>query len=281
MEESRRFTRSSAHIDELRSKQDKKRRRRTVFYATLFVSVTVVFLAVCFFWFFRVSEIVIEQNEIYTDEQIMEHLPFAVGDNLFSFETDAAESALRKALPYIGDVQIKRSLPAGIKITVSERKADLTLVLGDEAFLLSGDLQVLDKIGGNDITTGITRLKTGAIERCIVGETVVFAEARAANDLRELYDCLAENGMTEKILSIDMTSRFDITINYEDRFEVYLASSDNMDIKIRFLEGIVAKLQPDDSGYINLSNHREAAVRLDERDNDEQSGDEMSQNEQP
>lgn len=277
MEESRRFTRSSAHIDELRSKQDKKRRRRTVFYATLFLSVSVVFLAVCFFWFFRVTEINVVDNKIYTDEQIMEHLPFAVGDNLFSFDAEAAEGALRKALPYIGDVQIKRELPAGIKVTVSERKADMTLVLGDEAFLLSGDLQVLDKIGGNDITTGITRLKTGAIDRCIVGETVVFAESRAANDLRELYACLVQNEMTDKVLSIDMTSRFDIRLDYEGRFEVYLASSDNMDIKIRFLAGIIEKLKPDDSGYINLSNHREAAVRLDEKAEDDTSTPETSE----
>jgi len=277
MEESRRYTRSSAHIDELRSKQDKKRRRRTVFYATLFLSVSVVFLAVCFFWFFRVTEINVVDNEIYTDEQIMEHPPFAVGDNLFSFDAEEAEGALRKALPYIGDVQIKRELPAGIKVTVSERKADMTLVLGDEAFLLSGDLQVLDKIGGNDITTGITRLKTGAIDRCIVGETVVFAESRAANDLRELYACLVQNEMTDKVLSIDMTSRFDIRLDYEGRFEVYLASSDNMDIKIRFLAGIIEKLKPDDSGYINLSNHREAAVRLDEKAEDDTSTPETSE----
>ncbi len=280
MEESRRFTRSSAHIDELRSKQDKKRRRRTVFYATLFLSVSAVFLAVCFFWFFRVTEVKIEKNEIYTDEQIMEQLPFAVGDNLFSFDAETAESALRKALPYIGDVEIKRELPAGIRVTVSERKADMTLVLGDEAFLLSGDLQVLDKIGGNDITTGITRLKTGAIDRCIVGETVAFAESRAANDLRELYACLAENNMTDKVLSIDMTSRFDITLDYEGRFEVYLASSDNMDIKIRFLAGIIDRLKADDSGYINLSNHREAAVRLNERTEPDVSEGDTSENAQ-
>ncbi len=280
MEESRRFTRSSAHIDELRSKQDKKRRRRTVFYTTLFLCVTAVFLAVCFFWFFRVTEVKVVDNEIYTDEQIMECLPFAVGDNLFSFDADAAEGALRKALPYIGEVQIKRELPAGIKVTVSERKADMTLVLGDEAFLLSGDLQVLDKIGGKDITTGITRLKTGAVERCIVGETVTFAESRAANDLRELYACLADNNMTDKVMLIDMTSRFDITLNYEDRFEVYLASSDNMDIKIRFLAGIIEKLKPNDSGYINLSNYREAAVRLDERTENDASTPETSETEQ-
>jgi len=83
--------------------------------------------------------------------------------------------------------------------------------------------------------------------------------------------------MTDKVQSIDMTSRFDIKLDYEGRFEVYLASSDNMDIKIRFLAGIIEKLKPDDSGYINLSNHREAAVRLDEKAEDDTSTPETSE----
>jgi hypothetical protein len=37
-----------------------------------------------------------------------------------------------------------------------------------------------------------------------------------------------------------------------------------MDIKIRFLVKILEKLKPTDTGYINLADHREAAVRLDE-----------------
>lgn len=263
MEEQRRFVRSNVHIDELRSKQDKKRRRRTVFYVTLFLCVTVLFLSVCFFLFFRVETIRIENNGIYTDEQILEQLPFSQGDNLFSFGKSDAESNLRKALPYIGDVEITRGLPATITVTVHERKAEMTLVLGEDAYLLSCDLQVLDRIGGNDVTAGVTRLTTGAVERCIVGESITFADERTSDDLVELYRCLSENELMGDILSIDMTSRFDITVNYADRFTVYLADIDNMEIKIQFLAGILEKLEPDATGYINLSDHREAAVRLD------------------
>lgn len=262
MEEQRRFIRSSVSMDALRSKQDKKRRRRTVVYVSLLAGVTLVFLVVCFFLFFRVSAIRIEKNKVYSDEQILEHLPIAKGDNLFSFDTEEAENALRKALPYIGDVKISRSLPNTVTVTVSERKAELTLVLGDDAYLLSGDLQVLGRIGGTEITAGVTRLYTGSIAKCLVGEAVTFTDSRTSSDLAELYRCLTEYGMMDHIVTIDMVSRFDITINYADRFTVYLADIDNMDIKIRFLKEILQKLTPTDRGYINLSDHREAAVRL-------------------
>ncbi len=271
MEEQRRFVRSSVSMDALRSKQDKRRRRRTVVYVSLFAGVTLVFLVVCFFLFFRVSEINVEKNEIYSDEQILEQLPIAIGDNLFSFDVEEAENLLRKALPYIGDVQISRSLPNTVTITVSERKAEMTLVLGDDAYLLSGDLQVLDRIGGAEITAGVTRLYTGSIARCLVGEAVTFTDSRTSEDLKELYRCLSEYGILQHVITIDMVSRFDITINYADRFTIYLADVDNMDIKIRFLKKILEKLKATDRGYINLSDHREAAVRLEsQEDNSEE-----------
>ncbi len=266
MEEQRKYVRSNANMDALRSKQDKKRRRRTVFYVSLFVSVTVVFLVVCFFVFFRISEIRIENNEIYTEGQILENLPFAIEDNLFSFGIEEAEDTLRKALPYIGDVEISRKLPGVITVTVSERKAEMTLVLGEDAYLLSGDLQVLGRIGGGEITAGVTRLATSSVERCLVGESVSFVDTRTADHLKELYTCLSAYGVMSKVRSIDMVSRFDITLNYDDRFTVYLADIDNMDIKIRFLVEIIKKLEPTDTGYINLADHREAAVRLDEKE---------------
>ena len=136
---------------------------------------------------------------------------------------------------------------------------DGAIHLGD---LLSGDLQVLGRIGGAEITAGVPRLYNGSIAKLLVGEAVTFTDTRTASDLSELYRCLTEYGMMEHIVTIDMVSRFDITLNYADRFTIYLADIDNMDIKIRFLQKILEKLKPTDRGYINLSDHREAAVRL-------------------
>ena len=264
---SQRFTRvrSNVHMDELRSRQDKKRHRRSVFYFILFLGATLIFLAVCFFLFFRISEIRLVGNEIYTEEQILEQLPFSIGENLFSFRAEETENNLRKALPFIGAVEIKRSFPSVVVVEIGERHMELSLAVGDDAYLLSGDLQVLEQIGGGDITDGVALLKTGAVERCIVGEKVTFMDARTASDLEELYRCLSVNGMMGQIRSIDMTSRFDITIDYDGRFSVYLADIDDMDIKIRFLAGILDQLSSGDRGYINLSDYHEAAVRLENR----------------
>lgn len=261
---SQRFTRvrSNVSMEELRSRQDQKRHRRVVFYVLLLLGATVVFLSVCFFLFFRVSEIQLVGNEIYSEEQILAELPFSVGDNLFSFRAETVEGDLRKALPFIGEVKIERSLPSTVVVEVSERHMELSLTVGDEAYLLSRDLQVLGRIGGGDITDGVSRLQTGAVERCIVGEKVSFQDQRTASDLEELCRCLTECGLFDRVDAIDMSSRFDITVEYDGRFSVYLADIENMDIKIRFLGRILERLSPTDRGKIELTGYRRAAVRL-------------------
>ncbi len=259
-----RFTRvrSSVSMEELRSRQDQKRHRRVVFYVLLLFGATAVFLSVCFFLFFRVSEVRLVGNEIYSEEQILAELPFSVGENLFSFRVGEVESGLRRALPYIGEVTVKRSLPSTVVVEVSERHMELSLAVGEDAYLLSRDLQVLGRIGGEDITDGVSRLRTGAVERCIVGEKIRFQDKRAAPDLEELCRCLTDCGLFDQVDAIDMSSRFDITIEYDGRFSVYLADIENMDIKIRFLARILERLSPTDRGKIELIGYRRAAVRL-------------------
>ncbi|MBP5231662.1 MAG: FtsQ-type POTRA domain-containing protein, partial [Clostridia bacterium] len=206
----------------------------------------------------------IEGNGMYAGEQILEHVSFHEGDNLFSFDLEKAEAELRKNLPYIGDVEISRKLPSTVLISVSERTEDMALHLGDEIYLVSGDLQVLARFDANEVVPNITTLYTGPVSRCIVGEELTFLENRTGTNLKELYTCLIDNKIQKKVKSIDITSRFDITLNYDGRFTVYLASTENIDIKIRFLVAILERLGSGEKGYINLADHREAAVRLDD-----------------
>ena len=65
-----------------------------------------------------------------------------------------------------------------------------------------------------------------------------------------------------------MSSRIDITVEYDGRFSVYLADIENMDIKIRFLGRILERLSPTDRGKIELTGYRRAAVRLENTHSD-------------
>lgn len=50
------------------------------------------------------------------------------------------------------------------------------------------------------------------------------------------------SGILDKIVSVDMTNRFEIYFWYEDRFYVYMGTVDDAEIKTAFLVKVIEKL---------------------------------------
>ena len=258
-----RFKRKTITMEVLQSQQQKKNLRRAVFYVGLFLVVTIIFLTVSFAVFFRVREINISGLQRYGNEEIIEALPVKIEDNLYSFRTDELENIIRRTFPYVAEVSISRRIPSHLNIEIRETEAAMYTVLAGDYYLLSGELRVLDRITDESLLPeNLILLKTSMVRRCIVGETASFIDVRTYDAVTELYENIYNNNIRSSIKSMDLTSRFDIYLQYEDRFSVFMGDMEYVDLKIRFLVGIIDKLKDDDKGSIDVSNHKEAPVAL-------------------
>lgn len=261
--EQQRFVRKNTAIFEAQRRQDKKRARRTAFYVLLFLIVTAIFLAVYITVFLKVETININGIEKYTYEEIIEYVPINIGDNIFSFDAAEIEENIKQIFPYVGSVEIKRDLPTAIEINIVEEKPYFAAELAGDTYLMSSSLKVLEKLPDTEAeSTGLTTLTLNSVRSCIVGSMLEFVDERTYDALITLYASFEENYIETKIVGVDVRSRFDIYIDYDDRFEVYLGDTDNIDIKIRFLVGIIDELDEGSTGKIDVSNHREASVAL-------------------
>lgn len=261
--ERQRFVRKNTAIFDAQRRNEKKRTRRIVFYVALFLSITLVFLAVCVAVFLNVETVTVIGTEKYTQEQILEFVPINIGDNIYSFDSDEIADSLKAQLPYIGTVEFERDLPTSVNINIVEEKPFYAADLAGNTYLLSSDLKVLEKVDNSSAEQlGLTKLSLNNVRRCIVGSDLEFVDERTEAALDELYDSFVNHYIEDKIKSVDVRSRFDIYINYDGRFEVYLGNTENIEIKISFLVGIIEELGNDAKGKINLSNYREAAVAL-------------------
>lgn len=261
--ERQRFVRKNTAIFDAQRRNEKKRTRRIVFYVALFLSISLIFLGVCTAVFLNVETVNVTGTVRYVPEQILEYVPIQVGDNIFSFDSNEIIESLKNELPYIGDVEIERDLPTAVNINIVEETPFYAADLAGETYLLSADLKVLEKQSGVSAEQlGLTNLSLNNVRRCIVGQSVEFIDERTEVALDELYASFENLYIEDKIKSVDVRSRFDIYVNYDGRFEVYLGNTENIDIKIRFLVKIIEELKPTDKGRINLSNYREAAVAL-------------------
>ena len=261
--ERQRFVRKNTAIFDAQRRNEKKRTRRIVCYVALFLSISLIFLGVCIAVFLNVETVNVNGTEKYVPEQILEYVPIELGDNIYSFDSDEIEASLKQNLPYIGNVEIERDLPTSVNINIVEVKPFYAAMLAGETYLLSSDLKVLEK--QKDVTPeqlGLTSLSLNNVRRCIVGQNLEFIDERTEVALDELYDSFVNHYIEDNIKSVDVRSRFDIYINYDGRFEIYLGNTENIEIKISFLVKIIDELKPTDRGTINLSNYREAAVAL-------------------
>lgn len=261
--EQQRFVRKNTTMFDAQRRQEKKRARRTAFYVFLFLAVSLVFLAVCVAVFLNVETVCINGLERYSYDEVIQYVPITVGENIYSFDADEIEANILQSLPYVGEVSIKRDLPTTVVIEIMEKKPYYAAELAGDTYLLSSDLRVLEKLPDTDAaSTGLATLTLTSVRKCIVGNQLEFVDERTTDALIELYSCFEDNYIETKIKGVDVRSRFDIYIDYDKRFNVYLGDTDNIDIKIRFLVGVIDELGEGTKGEIDISDHREAAVAL-------------------
>lgn len=257
------FVRKNVALIEAQQRQEKKRARRTALYIVIFVAVALIFIGVCFAVFLRIKTVNITGSEHYPAETILELFPAAEGDNIYSFTASEAEAAIVKALPYIASVKITRDLPTAVNIEITEEKAIFATPLAGDVYLVAADLKVLERVSeGSEKCDGLITLTLSNIRRCVVGEILEFVDKRTADAITGIFADLSDNYIDKKITALDVRSRFDISLKYEDRFDVYFGDMDNSDIKVRFLVEIIDQLYADSRGRIDVSGATEASVKL-------------------
>ena len=114
----------------------------------------------------RVSDIRVEGNEHYTDEEIINAIDIEEGDNLFFFDRFAAISRVFAKLPYVEQVSVERSLPNKVVITVVECKALAYIELGEEAWTIDRNCKILGKATDEEKAERSAAIQLGLVE-CI------------------------------------------------------------------------------------------------------------------
>lgn len=120
-----------------RRSHNKTRRRNRGRFGLLFKLLCLVALVVALTAgvtvFFRVEAVTVTGNVRYTQEEIIAATGIQAGDNLFALNKNQINERLRQSLPYIGTVMIRRDLPSGITIAVTEWDAVAQIAAPDQA----------------------------------------------------------------------------------------------------------------------------------------------------
>lgn len=232
----------------------KKPRKRTVSGAILTFAVVVIAIVFLMSVFLRISDISVEGNEHYTDEEIISAIDIEQGDNLFFFDRFAAISRVFAKLPYVEEVSLERQLPNKVIITVQECKALAYIAVGDENWTIDRSCKVLGKATESELETliRVDGLDPGTL---LIGERLTSSDGDDGiiTFISETLYQIQERNLAEHILSLDFSEENGAKMYYGTRFTVILGGRSSVNHKFAMLESVLEQLKEGDVGVINLS----------------------------
>ena len=232
-----------------------KPRRRSSFSGPLLFVVVVVAMIFVMSVFFRISDIEVEGNTHYTDEEIIRAIAIEQGDNLFFFDHFATTARVFSKLPYIEQVvSVERRLPNKIVITVEESSALAYLELGDEQWTMDRNCKILGKAaeGETESLIPVIGIKPGTL---LIGEPMETEDGdeEILEYLRDVLYQLEERGLYSQTTQVDFSNPQSPEFDYGGKYTVVLGSRENLEYKFGMFVSVLDKLKAGDVGIIDVS----------------------------
>lgn len=204
--------------------------------------------------FFRISDIRVEGNVHYSDEEIIRAIDIEEGDNLFFFDRFAALSRVFAKLPYVEEVSVERSLPNKVIITVTESQALAYIALGDEMWTIDHSCKILGKATDEEVS-GIIPIRGIDPGTLLIGEPLQTADGDTAlvEYLAEILYQMEARDLYQQVKWIDLSDKSNVQFRYGEKYNVKLGSAGNTEYKFGMLVSVMAQLLEGDVGIIDVS----------------------------
>lgn len=193
-----------------------RRRRRGRFsglYRLLSVLAAAAAIAVACVVFFRVNEVTVAGNSRYTAEEIIAASGIRTGDNLITLSQSRVAGSIRTQLPYVETVTVRRQLPDGVLLTVTERVAAASIESSGGRWLISSQGKVLEEEAGQRVIsiTGLSAVAPYA------GAAVQVAEEdeTTLSHVLSLLTALERAEMLSRCTGLDCAPSAYITLTWD------------------------------------------------------------------
>ncbi len=230
------------------ARRRRARRRRAVLVSTLLVLAVAVW--VMFVFVFKISVITVEGDSIYNDSVVLDKFGYSIGDNLFSFSGKAAAESIAAQLPYLETVSITRMPPGQVTITVTPSVETYCFVTEGEKVITSPLLKVL-RTGDN--TGGLLEIVGAGIGHCRPGEALPVTGEEKTQAVQAVLQALQSDRL-HNCSVVDVSDIYGITVRCENRFEVRLGTTVELDYKLQLAaQTIYGQLDAEATGVVDVS----------------------------
>lgn len=215
----------------------KKRRRRknlTLYYLVIFIFITSSLVVLSLTVFFKIEKISIQGTSAYSQNDIIANSGIKIGKNLFLTDFKIAEQNILKNMVNIDNVKISRKLPSEVVITVKPSEPSYVLEKDGVYYAVSKN----GKIMGNTQTppeNGLVVVKGYDPEKLEINTMLKSKDPqkeKIVNDVFSTLDSIKFTGFNE----IDISDRLNIKLKYDNRINIELGSSQDLEYKLNFVK---------------------------------------------
>ncbi len=240
----------------VKSKKRRSKAALSAYYTLIFLLVAGVGVFLSLTVLFKTDKIVVVGQTPYNEADIIEASGIVLGENIIraSFKDEAQR--IPNTLLYVETAEITKKFPTTIVITVTETKACYNVETDGEYLIVSQSGKVLDKlvspVEGLLTVNGINPADTKPFARLEDSET---DKAQILFSLKKAIDKTEIDG----IFSVDLSDKYNISLNYEDRIEVQIGNSNNIDYKIEYAKSVFEsnKIGTNADGYLIIDDNGE------------------------
>jgi len=254
------------------SSYERKRQRIIILRRVLVIVISVLLVGLMTFLildrYFRIDTIIIDGSDKYSYTQLCKTAQIENGQSLFSVKEKKIKERLMSAYPYIKDVEVDKEYPSEISITVYEEIPSFYVEIENEYFIITAELKVLERYVDLQRLLSdypdIVCVRTTAVYQAIAPRRIIFKQENDQRYISKVLVGLSEWEEYGKIKSIDISNKFDITVDYDGRISLELGNRYDLDTKLIIVSTIIKDHSANAYGSINVKNVEEAIARITE-----------------
>ena len=215
-----------------KQKKPMSKKGRAVVYLLTFFGVLTSAVLLCVFLLFRVAQIEVTGDQVYSASDILKICGYETGDNLVFLPTKEQEEQLERELPYIEKAEVRKRLPGTLEISVTAAKVGACIESGGSWLYLSENGKLLER--QDKPMAGVMQIVGVTPEDSTLGTGLKLSDANVETVFRQIMAKLVELDAVNKFTKLDLSDLYNIRIWYEGRIQFLLGNAADLAYKVEF-----------------------------------------------
>ena len=263
--ENRKTTKQKNKNTRLTEKQKiAKKRRKFVIkickWLTLFCIIIGAIIYAMLSPIFNITSIEVSGNSRISSETILSLSGLAINQNIFNFSTSQVKNNIKQNA-YIESVEISRSFPDKVEISVEERVATFVLTIGNAYAYINNQGYILEITSNKGSYPIISSYET-PVEQIKEGSRLVTEDLEKLNDVLRIMEAVSigDNNISKLITQINIQDKtnYILTLEKENK-TIYLGDTSNLSTKVLLINQIIKEEEGNEGTiYLNVNLNTES-----------------------